>query len=133
MRNHLAAGADDGLDELMVGVLVAALHQLLRRMAPVGGIIIRAGEIERANRIVRRTNHVERIEAQQRMVHGVAQRRRLRRRDELAETTAKVEPWQAKPMRGRRPRRRGDDNDLRDRDARELLEEAVDGPGTVAT
>src|SRR5436853_7478989 len=98
MRNHLAAGADDGLDELMVGVLVAALHQLLRRMAPVGGIIIRAGEIERANRIVRRTNHVERIEAQQRMDNLIAQLRRLRRRDKLTETTANAGPSQEKPI-----------------------------------
>ena len=48
----LAAGADDGLDELVVRVFVCALHQLAGRVAPIRGFIIRAGEVERTNGIV---------------------------------------------------------------------------------
>ena len=40
----------------MVGVFVAARHQLGERLPPVGAVVVPAGEIERADRIVRRAN-----------------------------------------------------------------------------
>src|SRR5687767_14698515 len=70
----LAAGTDDRLDELPVGVFVRALHQLRDVLPAVRGLIIRAVEIERTKRIVRRTNEVDGVEAEARHLERVAQR-----------------------------------------------------------
>src|SRR5205807_1554551 len=49
-------GADDRLDELMVRVLVAAIHQLREPERPARPVVVAAVEIERTNWIVRRAN-----------------------------------------------------------------------------
>src|SRR5258708_7943125 len=54
-----AARGDDGLDELVVGVLVAAIHELGDRIEAIGPLVVDAGKIERAERIVRRTDEKE--------------------------------------------------------------------------
>ncbi len=52
MRELLTAGADDRLDELPIRVVVSVLHQFKHRLAAIGGRIVRAGEVERTDRIV---------------------------------------------------------------------------------
>src|SRR5207245_9665755 len=49
----VARGTHDRLDELMIGILVAAIHQLAEALRTVGSIVEAAGEIERPNRVVR--------------------------------------------------------------------------------
>src|SRR6266545_461447 len=68
----LATGADDGLDELAVRVLVAAIDELRERVHPVGSLIVHAGEIERTQRIVRWTNHEESREPAGEVLEDVA-------------------------------------------------------------
>ncbi|MGH9348379.1 MAG: hypothetical protein ACRD26_14060, partial [Vicinamibacterales bacterium] len=66
-----AAGADNGLDELAIGIFVPALHQLRERLPTVGCLIIRAPEVERAHGIVRRTNREDAVEAEARLLDRV--------------------------------------------------------------
>ena len=54
--NPLAAGTDDGLDELAVGVFVAAIHELRERLDAIRALIVHTREIKRAKRVVSRTN-----------------------------------------------------------------------------
>src|SRR6476469_6444758 len=52
---HLVARrADDRLDELVIRVFVAAADQLADPLPPVRSIVVAAGEIEQAERVVRR-------------------------------------------------------------------------------
>ena len=46
----LAAGGDDRLDELVVGVLVAAIDELAEAVVAIGPLVVDAGEIERRRR-----------------------------------------------------------------------------------
>jgi len=97
-REPLAAGADDGLDELAVGVLVGPLGQLGQILPPVRRFIIRAAQIEWTDRVVSRLNDVHRIEVQARGLERVAQRRRFRRALNIAEPAPEVEARRAKAM-----------------------------------
>ena len=49
-------GSDDGLEKLTIRVLVAAIHQLRQGLDPIGSLIVDAGEIERAQRVMSRTD-----------------------------------------------------------------------------
>src|SRR5262245_36652369 len=59
LADALAAGADDRLDELMVGVLVAAIQQFRQRLTAMRSIVVAAAEVERADGVVGRTNRVD--------------------------------------------------------------------------
>src|SRR5205814_536146 len=50
--HFLAGGADDRLDELMISVLVAAIHELAEAVAALRQGIVAAAEVERADRVV---------------------------------------------------------------------------------
>ena len=72
----------------MIGVLVAAAHQLAQSLAPMRSIVVAAGEVERANRVVRRADREDADAARGR--GRVADDRALRRLDVLAETAAAI-------------------------------------------
>src|SRR5262249_57818135 len=52
------AGRDDGVDELAVGVLVAAVHELGDGEPPIGPLVVHAAKVERPARIVSRTDRL---------------------------------------------------------------------------
>ena len=56
---EIAARRDDWLDELPVGVLVAAIDELGEPVDPVGSLVVDALEIERTKWIVRRPDDEE--------------------------------------------------------------------------
>ena len=77
MPDAVSAGANHRLDELMIGILVAEAHQLGERLAPVGAIVVAAGEIERTDGIVGRTHGEDADAARQ-----PARRQEKRQREE---------------------------------------------------
>ena len=119
----LAAGADDGLDELPIRVLVGALHQLCHVLPAVRGFIIRAAASRMRRRDCEPDKSGRRIEAQPRHLHGVAQRRRLRPQRGLAKPVAEVEAGGAQMVRRRPRRHRADDDRLRGAGRGQLLEQ----------
>ena len=68
----LAAGADHRLDELAVGISVAAIDELRQRQRAIGSFVVDAGEIERTDRIVRRPDDEEPGEAAVELLQDVA-------------------------------------------------------------
>src|SRR5215213_7610774 len=50
----IAGGADHRFDELAIRVFVAAVHQLAEALRTLRAIVVAAGEIERADRVVLR-------------------------------------------------------------------------------
>ena len=54
-----AARGHDGLDELVVGVLVAAIDQLAKAEVTIGPFVVDAGKVQWSDRVVRRTDDVE--------------------------------------------------------------------------
>ena len=84
----LAAGADDRLDELAVGILVAAIDELAERLSPVGSFIVHPSEIQRPERIVRGADDEETGEATLELFEHIAQARRLEGRELFAGTAA---------------------------------------------
>ena len=128
----LAAGTDDWLDELAVGVLIRALHQLLQALAPVRRFIIRAGDVERTDGIVSRTHHVDGVEAQARHLQRVAHRRRFSGQLELAKPAPDVDTRRAQLVRRRRGRHGADDDRLCRARRRHFLEQTIDSAGPVA-
>ena len=95
LPDALAARADDRLDELVIGVLVAAAHQLGQRL--------RADRIDRRSRRRNRTDRPDCAPAGSRRSAGraaagridVAHDRRFRRLQVFAEAAASVEPRRA--------------------------------------
>ena len=83
----LATRSDHRLDELVVGILVPVPHQLGERLAPVRSIVVFAGKIERADRVVAGTNREGRDpgSAPGHEVRRVADGRGFRRLQVLAE------------------------------------------------
>src|SRR4051812_15607903 len=53
----LAAGADDRFDKLTVSILIPAIDQLGQHLCPIRALVVGAIEIQRSERVVRRTNH----------------------------------------------------------------------------
>src|SRR3954469_23713246 len=53
----LAAGADDRFDELTVSVLIPAIDQIGQHLCAIRALVVGATEIQRSERVVRRTNH----------------------------------------------------------------------------
>ena len=103
---RVAARADDRLDELVVGVLVAAAHQLGERLPAVGSIVEAAGEIERADRVVRGPDREDARPRRRSARSDVADGRRLGRLQVLADAAAAVEPRRRQRVRARAIRAR---------------------------
>src|SRR5258708_35090306 len=55
----LAAGRDHRLDELVIGVLIAAIDELRDGVEPVRTLVVNTREIERAQRVVRGADEEE--------------------------------------------------------------------------
>ena len=68
----LAAGADHRLDELAVGVAVAAIGELRQRQRAIGSFVVDAAEVERTDRIVPRADDEEPGEAAIELLQYVA-------------------------------------------------------------
>ena len=94
-RDPLAARADDRLDELAVGILVAAVEQLAQRVRAIGPFVVDAGEIERPQRIVRRTNDEQASEAASELFQAVAQRCDFESGQLLARMASEISPARA--------------------------------------
>ena len=124
--------ADDRLDELVVGILVAAAHQLGQAWPPVGSIVEPAVEVERADRIVRRPDDVEPRTRLAGELRGVADGRRLERLQVLADAPASVQPRRRKRVRARRIRRGRDEDDLLDVHQRQLFDQAQQAARAIA-
>ena len=73
----LGAGADDRLDELAVGVLVASVHELAHGLDPVGSLVVDAAEIERGQRMVGRPDQEETGKSLANLLQRVTKRGRL--------------------------------------------------------
>src|SRR5688572_18254269 len=108
----IAAGADDRLDELAVGILVAAIDELCDGMNAIRPFVEDAAEVERPQGIVDGTNHVEAGNAPREMLEGVAQTRGLERSELFTGTPLRVDASGAQLVRVRRRRRRGDEDNL---------------------
>src|SRR3954465_12259956 len=54
--DRLRTGTNHGLDELPIRVLIAAVEELGDRLNAIGTLVVDAGEVQRAQRIVRRTD-----------------------------------------------------------------------------
>src|SRR5207245_4313621 len=91
-RDPFTAGAHHRLDELVIRVLVAAVHQLEERLPAVGSIIVAAAEIKRSNRIVAWMDGEDAHDSGRRQAHGIADRRRLARMQVLAEPRPAFQP-----------------------------------------
>ena len=90
-----AARADHRLDELVVGVLVARDPSAPSSgCTPIRSVVEPAGEIERADRVVRRANREQLASAgcARHETRRIADRRRFRRLQVLAEPARAVEP-----------------------------------------
>src|SRR6188508_160954 len=61
--NPIAAGGYDRLDELAVGVFVATIDELREAEVSIRAFVVNAGEVEGADRIVRRPNEKDAMEA----------------------------------------------------------------------
>ena len=99
IRSPLAARADHRLDELVVGIFVAAAHQLGERLPAIGPIVEAAGEVERADRIVRGPNRENARPAPRRRPCDVADGRGFGRLQVFAEPPAAVEPRRRERVR----------------------------------
>ena len=93
--------------------------------APIGSIVVPAGEVERADGIVLRPNREQprRSPATAEHVRRVADRRRLRRLQILPDPAAALEPRRGQRVRSRRFRRRRHDDRLLDAEVGQLLEQ----------
>src|SRR5699024_10754919 len=86
----LATGADDRLDELPVGVFVAAIEQLGQGLHAVRSLVADAGEIERAERVVRRTDDEEPGDPAVEVLERISQHGSLEGAEMFAGTAAQV-------------------------------------------
>ena len=80
----LGAGADDGLDELAVGVFIAAVDELGERLRSVGTLVVDPAEVQGGEREMRGTNDERRGEALARLRQCVSQRGGFERGEVLA-------------------------------------------------
>src|SRR3954465_9036032 len=86
----LAAGADHGFDELAVRVLIPAIDEFGQRLDSIRPLVVSASEIQRAEGVVRGTNHEQTGKTTIELFECVTQRRRLDRREILASAAAKL-------------------------------------------
>ena len=126
MGEKLAAGSNDGLDELAVCVFIRTRHQLLEALTPIGPLIIRARNVERANRVVRRGYDIDGVEPQTRHFESIAQCGRFSRRQKSAHSPSQLEMRGRQPMRRRRSSHSADDDCLRDADGSQFVEQSCD-------
>ena len=82
-----AAGAADWLDELPIGVFIAAIDQFGQRLGAIRPFVVDAGEIKRSKRIVRRANDEQAGKAAIELFQRVAQAGRFKRGEILARAT----------------------------------------------
>ena len=78
------------LDELTVGILVAAIHQFAQCLYAIGPFVVDPLEIESAERVMFRADDEEGSEASGELFLDVAKRRCLERRQLLGGAAAKV-------------------------------------------
>src|SRR5574339_887984 len=79
--NPIATGGDDRLDELTVGVLVAAIDEFREAEMTIRPFVVDALEIERANGIVRGADEKHAVESARRALERVTQSRGFKRRE----------------------------------------------------
>src|SRR5919204_2658652 len=103
-----AARAHEGLDELVMGVLVPAAHQLGGRWAAIGSIVVPAGKIKWPDGIVRRTNREDPAHTRGAEPGGVADGGGFARFEILSHARAPVEAAGHQAVRAGKLRRCGD-------------------------
>ena len=132
LSDAIATRADHRLDELTVRVLIAAAHQLRESLAPIGSIVVAAGEIERSQGIVDGTNNKKARHAPGCELRHVSHGRRLGRSQVLAYPTAAIEPAGRERVRAGRFRRRRYQEHLRDSEVRQFFKNAGQAPRPLA-
>src|SRR6185295_8479758 len=129
MTDPLATRTNDGLDELMVGVFVAAVDQFPESLTAMRSIVERAAKIKRPDRVVRRPDREH--------PHaggggrGVAEDGGFGRLQQLAEPGASVEARRRQRVWAGRFRRGGHQDDLLDTEVDQLVDDANQPAGAV--
>jgi len=128
----LSASADDRLDELAVGVLVAAIDELAERLPPIGSFIVNAGKIQRPERIVCGADDEETGESALELFEHIAQARSFKGGEVLACTAAEFHPAGTQLVGTDFRRRCADENDLFCSGSRNLAEQSAESRRSVA-
>ena len=89
-RDLVAAGADDRLDKLTVGVLVSAIDELGERVRSIRAFVVHARKVERTERIVGRPDHEQPGEAACELLDDVADVSALERGELFARAATKI-------------------------------------------
>src|SRR5690349_22005907 len=88
----LAAGANDWLYKLAIGVLVTTIDELAERLDAIGAIVVGTREIERAERIVQRADDKQTGESTVELLEHVVQTCRFEGGQILAGTPPQLDP-----------------------------------------
>ena len=131
MGNAIARGAKERLDELAVGILVAAFHELLEGLDAIRLLVIRPGQVEWPDRVMRWANHVQTLKSMMQVTDRIRQRRGFGRGHLLADAAEAVESWRPQFVRARCLRGRGNDHHLFGTCGSRLFEQSPDAGRTI--